>query len=239
MRDMRRYSMAFKHVKNQPYTRTLHLFSKRAPGFRSIKYHFCFQIFTTWANQQHYKTSPYMAWWFDGSVGIEPFWWGILDKNNIRSFHLCMISGNLDEAWPMYLVWPISERFMLGWSGGTRPACCHWPNPGRVDGRCPIMSVLTQSYQCARGLSAAPYESLQWALTRACSEPGSEQSRSTSVLPINHVIQMPRRLSGFVNYDYCPVQPRGCHYHLFYTISVAWSELAGQLAAGGVASVWS
>ena len=69
-------------------------------------------------------------------------------KNNIHSFHLSMISGNRDEAWPMYLVWPISERFMLGQSGGTWPACCHWPNTGRVDARCPIMSVLTQSYQC-------------------------------------------------------------------------------------------
>ena len=69
-------------------------------------------------------------------------------KNNIHSFHLSMISGNCDEAWPMYLVWPISERFMLGQSGGTWPACCHWPNTGRVDARCPIMSVLTQSYQC-------------------------------------------------------------------------------------------
>ena len=59
-----------------------------------------------------------------------------------------MISGNRDEAWPMYLVWPISERFVLGQSGGTWPACCHWPNTGRVDARCPIMSVLTQSYQC-------------------------------------------------------------------------------------------
>ena len=31
----------------------------------------------------------------------------------------------------------------------------------------------------------------------------SEQSRSTTVLPINHVIQMPQCLSGFVNHDYC------------------------------------
>ena len=38
-------------------------------------------------------------------------------------------------------------------------------------------------------------------LARAC----SEQSRSTTVLPINHVIQMPQCLSGFVNHDYyCP-----------------------------------
>ena len=37
-------------------------------------------------------------------------------------------------------------------------------------------------------------------LARAC----SEQSRSTSVLPINHVIQMPQCLSGFVNHDHWP-----------------------------------
>ena len=37
---------------------------------------------------------------------------------------------------------------MLGQSGDTWPACCHWPNTGRVDARCPIMSVLAQSYQC-------------------------------------------------------------------------------------------
>ena len=30
----------------------------------------------------------------------------------------------------------------------------------------------------------------------------SEQSRSTTVLPINHVIQMPQCLSGFVNHDH-------------------------------------
>ena len=36
-------------------------------------------------------------------------------------------------------------------------------------------------------------------LARAC----SEQSRSTTVLPINHVIQMPQCLSGFVNHNYC------------------------------------
>ena len=38
-------------------------------------------------------------------------------------------------------------------------------------------------------------------LARAC----SEQSRSTTVLPINHVIQMPQCLSGFVNHDYWKV----------------------------------
>ena len=41
-------------------------------------------------------------------------------------------------------------------------------------------------------------------LARAC----SEQSRLTTVLPINHVIQMPQCLSGFVNHDYrCVCMP--------------------------------
>ena len=79
-----------------------------------MKYHFCFWFCATWANQQHYKTLPYdTGWWFCGSVCIEQCWWRILDKNNIHSFHLCMISESRDEAWPMYHMWPISERFML------------------------------------------------------------------------------------------------------------------------------
>ena len=36
----------------------------------------------------------------------------------------------------------------------------------------------------------------------------SEQSRSTTVLPINHVIQMPQCLSGFVNHDYSGHVPK-------------------------------
>ena len=37
----------------------------------------------------------------------------------------------------------------------------------------------------------------------------------------------------------CPVQPRACHWNCVSdTISVAWSERARQLAAGGVAPVW-
>ena len=59
-----------------------------------------------------------------------------------------MTSGNQDEAWPMYHVWPICERFMLGWFGGTWPACCYWLNTGTVGGRWPIMFLLTRSCQC-------------------------------------------------------------------------------------------
>ena len=54
------------------------------------------------------------------------------------------------------------------------------------------------NHVCAHSvISMWHVDSLQH-LARAC----SEQFRSTSVLPINHVIQMPRCLSGFVNHDY-------------------------------------
>ena len=101
-----------------------------------------------------------MGWCFDGFVRIEQFWWRILDKNNIHSFHLCMISGNQDEAWPTYHAWPISERFMIGWFGGTCPACCHWLNTGTIGGSCPIMFVLTQSYQCDTWFSCSTLREL-------------------------------------------------------------------------------
>ena len=69
-----------------------------------------------------------MGWWFDGSVGIEQFWWGILNKNNIRNFHLCMLSGNHDEAWPVPCmtklralhVWVIQWHVTRG-GGGVLP----------------------------------------------------------------------------------------------------------------------
>ena len=122
---------------------------KRTPGLRSIKY-FGFQFFATWANQQHHKSSPCgMGWWFDGSVRTQQFWWGIINKNNISTcFGKPWWGGAYVPCMPH--VWPISECFMLGWSDGTWPACCHWPNTGKVDGRCPIMSVLVQSLSRVR-----------------------------------------------------------------------------------------
>ena len=60
-----------------------------------------------------------------------------------------MISVTCDQAWPTYHVWPISKCFMLRWSCGVWPACCHWLNTGMTDGRCPIMFMFTQkSYPC-------------------------------------------------------------------------------------------
>ena len=46
----------------------------------------------------------------------------------------------------------------------------------------------------------------------------SEQSRSTTVLPINHVIQMPQCLSGFVNHDYSVYMVGSCHLQLLHII---------------------
>ena len=51
----------------------------------------------------------------------------------------------------MYHVWSITERFMIGWSDGMRPACCFLLNTGMFDGCYPIMVVLTQSYPCDTG----------------------------------------------------------------------------------------
>ena len=59
------------------------------------------------------------------------------------------------------------------------------------------------NHVCAHSvISMWHVDSLQH-LARAC----SEQFRSTSVLPINHVIQMPQCLSGFVNHDYWENSP--------------------------------
>ena len=78
----------------------------------------------------------------------------------------------------------------LGDQGGKLLALCHWLNTGMLVVRCPIIFVLTV-------ISMWPMICLQH-LVRAC----SEQSRSSSVLPINHVIQMSQCLSGFVNHDF-------------------------------------
>ena len=61
-------------------------------------------------------------------------------------------------------------------------------------------------------------------LARAC----SEQSRLTTVLPINHVIQMPQCLSGFVNHDYSPSCSALAWYSCWPGLS-PWSE-PGSLA---------
>ena len=75
----------------------------------------------------------------------------------------------------------------------------------------------------------------------------SEQSRSTTVLPINHVIQIPQCLSGFVNHDYYPNQlapKRGSERSLRLDPNLPWwayqaiSLLSrpGTLSAGGLIS---
>ena len=64
------------------------------------------------------------------------------------------------------------------------------------------------NHVCAHSVISMWHVACLQHLARAC----SEQSRSTTVLPINHVIQMPQCLSGFVNHDYSPRKgARPCH----------------------------
>ena len=57
------------------------------------------------------------------------------------------------------------------------------------------------NHVCAHSLISVWHVVCLQHLARAC----SEQSRLTSVLPINHVIQMPQCISGFVNHDCCRI----------------------------------
>ena len=56
-------------------------------------------------------------------------------------------------------------------------------------------------------------------LARAC----REQFRSTSVLPVNHVIQMPQCLSGFVNHDHCLISFSEWSYSVMRCMSLQTS----------------
>ena len=130
-----------------------------------------------------------MGWWFDGSVGIEQFW-------------------NITQK--PYSQFPPVHHFGKPWWGVAYVPCmtnlralCAWVIRWHVT----CMLSLAEHWQGRRALSnhvCAHSVISMWHvvclqhLARAC----SEQSRSTTVLPINHVIQMPQCLSGFVNHDY-------------------------------------
>ena len=75
---------------------------------------------------------------------------------------------------------------------GDPVACCHWLNTGMVDGRA------LSNHVSAPSVISMWHVLYLYHLARAC----SKQSRSTSILPIKHAIQMPQCLSGFVNHDY-------------------------------------
>ena len=64
---------------------------------------------------------------------------------------------------------------------------------GHWQGRCAL-----SNHVCAHSVISMWHVVCLQHLARA----SSEQSRSTTVLSINHVIQMPQCLSGFVNHDY-------------------------------------
>ena len=132
-----------------------------------------------------------------------------------------MISGNRDEAWPMYLAWPIPERFMLGvirWHVTCMLSLAeHWQGRRALSNHVCAHSVIPMWHVvCLQHLARA----------------GSEQSRSTTVLPINHVIQIPQCLSGFVNHDYY-------QWHKWCPCKRSWSEVKLAEVKTNFASVWA
>ena len=91
----------------------------------------------------------------------------------------------------MYHVWPISEHF-IAWVTwwqvtGMLSLAEHWQS----------RQVLS-NHVCAHSVISIWHMICLQHLGRAC----SGQSRSITVLLINHVIQMPQCLLGFVNHDY-------------------------------------
>ena len=162
-----------------------------------MKYNFCFRFLATCANQQHYKTSPHgVGWCFGGSVCTEQFLWRILDKKKSRFLHMHAFGKtwwgeayipcvtNLQALYAWVIRWQVTGMFSLAE---------HWHGRRALSNHVCAHSVISMCHMIC----------LQY-LARAC----SGQSRSTSVLPINHVIQIPQCLSGFVNHNYQ-------EYHMF------------------------
>ena len=106
---------------------------------------------------------------FGGFIGIKQFWWRILDKNNIHSFHLCPISKSWWDV--VYVPCVTNLRAFYAWVirwhvTGILSLAEHWH--GR---RVPSNHV------CAQSVTSKWHVIFLQHLARAC----SEQSRSTSV----------------------------------------------------------
>ena len=144
---------------------------KRAPGFRSIKYHFCFRFFATWTTrtvlmknirQKQYSQFP----------PVHDFWkprWGM-------AYVQCLTNLRAIYAW--VIRWHVTGMLSLAE---------HWHGRRALS-----------NHVCAHSVISMWHVIFLQHLARVF----IEQSRSTSVLLINHVIQMPQCLSGFVNHDY-------------------------------------
>ena len=134
-----------------------------------------------------------MGRWFGGSVGIRT----ILMKNNRQkqysqfppvhdfgkwrwgvAYVPCVTNLRVIYAWVIW--WQVTGMLSLAE---------HWHGRRALS-----------NHVCAHSVIAMWHMIFLQHLVRAC----SEQSRSTAVLPINRVIQMPQCLSGFVNHDYSP-----------------------------------
>ena len=148
-------------------------------------------------------------------------------------WHRTLLIRNITQK--QYSQFPPVHDFGKPWWGVAYVVCmtnlralCAWVNRWHVT----CMLSLAEHWQGLRALSnnvCAQSVIPMWHvvclqhLARAC----SEQSRSTTVLPINHVIQMPQCLSGFVNHDYWGPIWNSSHFPVWER--VAWGNWADGL----------
>ena len=128
---------------------------------------------------------------FDGSVGIEQFLMRNIRQKQYSQFPPVHVIGK--PWWGMAYVQCMTNlqalyAWVLRWHvSGMLSLVEHWQGQRALS-----------NHVCAHSVICLWHVVYPQHLVRAC----SEQSRSTSVLPINHVIQMPQCLSGFVNHGY-------------------------------------
>ena len=137
-----------------------------------------------------------MGWLFHGSVSIEQFWWGIFNKYNIHNFQ--SIYDFAKAYWGVAYVpcmtnlWALYAWVFRWHVTGMLSLAEYWQGRRTLS-----------NHVCAHSVISMLHVVCLQHLARAC----LEQSRSTSVLPINHVIQMLQCQSGLVNHDFCMISP--------------------------------
>ena len=155
-----------------------------------------------------------MGWCFGGFVGIEQFSWSILEKQYSQ---FPPVHDFWKPRWGVAYVPSVTNlRAIYAWVirwhvTGMLSLAEHWHGRRALS-----------NHVCAHSVISMWHVIFLQHLARAC----SEQFRSTSVLPINHVIQMPQCLSGFVNHDYSPnFQTSWSHWimPMMYKKSSIWS----------------
>ena len=137
-----------------------------------------------------------MEWLFDGSVGIEQIFVRNIRQKQYSQFP--PVHGFAKAWWGVaYVPCMTNLRSLYAWAirwhvTGILSLAAHWQGRRTLSNHVCVHSAISMLHVvCLQHLVRAR----------------SEQSRSTSVLPYNHLIQMPQCLSGLVNHDYCMIGP--------------------------------